>query len=112
MEWIGLFAIPPYTVNEANPLADLRRAMREERQIRLGYTDLDGKPSERTIYPVALGYYESRQVLMAYCTLRQDFRRFRIDGMKSVEVLAAALPEPRRTLFHRWRTAYNLPDLG
>jgi predicted DNA-binding transcriptional regulator YafY len=63
------------------------------------------------IYPVALGYYEYRQVLVAWCTLRQDYRRFRIDGIGSLTVLDAPLPEPRRTLFHRWRTALNLPDL-
>ena len=112
MEFIGLFAIPPYSLAIANPLADLRRAMREERQVRLGYRDKKGQETERTVYPIALGYYENHQSLMAYCTLRQDFRHFRVDNMLSVDVLPATMPEPRRTLFHRWRTAHNLPDLN
>lgn len=111
MEFVGLFAIPPYSLPIANPLADLRRAMREERQVRLGYRDNKGQETERTIYPIALGYYENHQSLIAYCTLRRDFRHFRVDHMLSVEVLAEGMPEPRRTLFHRWRTAHNLPDL-
>jgi predicted DNA-binding transcriptional regulator YafY len=94
----------------ANPLADIRRAMREERQIKLGYRDKQGSVSERMVYPVALGYFENHQALVAFCTLRQDYRTFRIDGMQSVE-LGETMPEPRRRLFHRWRTANNLPDL-
>jgi predicted DNA-binding transcriptional regulator YafY len=111
MEFVGLFAIPPYNLPMANPLADLRRAMREERQVTLGYRDNQGQVTDRTVYPIALGYFEHHQVLMAFCTLRQDYRSFRIDGMQTVKVLSETLPEPRRTLFHRWRTARNLPDL-
>ena len=111
MESVGLFAVPPYGLQMANPLADLRRAMREERQIRLGYRDKQGQATERTIYPIALGYFENHQALIAYCTFRQDYRTFRIDNMESVDLLAEPLPEPRRTLLHRWRTANNLPDL-
>lgn len=111
MESVGLFAIPPYAMPLGNPLAELRRALREERQISIGYRDRQGQVTSRTVYPVALGYFENHQALMAFCTLRQDYRSFRIDRMQSLELLAAALPEPRRTLFHRWRKANNLPDL-
>jgi predicted DNA-binding transcriptional regulator YafY len=111
MEFVGLFAVPPYNLQMANPLADIRRAMREERQIKLGYRDKQGQVTDRTVYPVALGYFENHQSLVAFCSLRQDYRTFRVDGMQTVEVLADPLPEPRRTLFHRWRTANKLPDL-
>jgi predicted DNA-binding transcriptional regulator YafY len=112
MNSIGLFVIPR---SEAAPedrvLGTVRRALREERQVWLGYRDKAGTLSERTIWPVALGYFDQHQTLVAWCTLRNDYRSFRIDGMASVELLAAALPEPRRTLFHRWSSARNLPDL-
>ena len=108
---VGLFVIPPRTVDEANPLGRLRRALREEKQVWLGYRDKSGALSERTVYPVALGYFEGYQTLVAWCTHRHDFRSFRIDGINALEVLEAAMPEPRRTLFHRWSSALNLPDL-
>lgn len=112
MEAIGLFALPPRGGEGQDArLANLRRALREERQVEIAYRDLKGVSSQRVIYPVALGYYEERQVLVAWCTLRQDYRRFRIDGMEAVAVLTDPLPEPRRTLFHRWRTEFGLPDL-
>ena len=111
MESVGLFAVPPYGLAMNNPLADLRRALREERQVRLGYRDKKGEITARTVYPVALGYFENHQSLVAWCTMRQDFRTFRIDGMQSMELLEERLPEPRRTLLFRWRTANNVPDL-
>jgi predicted DNA-binding transcriptional regulator YafY len=113
MESVGLFAMPKRTAPEhSDMLASLRRAMRAEKQVRLDYRDLDGRVSQRVIYPVAMGYYDDRQMLVAWCTLRTDYRRFRLDGMVEVAVLEENLPEPRRTLFHRWRTANNLPDLS
>lgn len=108
---VGLFVIPPREIAGDNPLGKLRRALREERQVWLGYRDRSGAVSERTVFPVALGYFEGHQTLAAWCTLRSDFRSFRVDGITALELLEAPLPEPRRTLFHRWSSARNLPDL-
>lgn len=108
---VGLFVIPPREVSDDNPLGRLRRALREEKQVWLGYRDKSGAISERTVYPLALGYFEGHQTLAAWCTLRNDFRSFRVDGITTLELLDAHLPEPRRTLFHRWSSARNLPDL-
>jgi predicted DNA-binding transcriptional regulator YafY len=113
MQSIGLFVIPHSgEAPEDRTLGMLRRALREERQVWLGYRDKSGALSERTIWPVALGYFDSHQMLVAWCTLRNDYRSFRIDGMTAVELLDVPLPEPRRTLFHRWSSARNLPDLS
>lgn len=92
---VGLFAMPRTADEPCQPaLADLRRRSREERQVQLSYRDLDGRATDRIIYPVALGYYEDRQVLVAWCTVRVDYRRFRIDGMTGVRLLDQHLPEP------------------
>lgn len=112
MDSIGLFAIPrPGEAPEDRLLGLLRRALREERQVRLFYRDKSGAPSERTIWPVALGYLGDHQMLVAWCTLRNDYRSFRIDRMADIALLSAHLPEPRRTLFHRWSRENDLPDL-
>ncbi len=111
MQSIGLFVIPRAGREPDDRLGDLRRALREERQVRLSYRDQAGNATERVIYPVALGYFDNHQSLVAWCTLRNDYRSFRVDGMQAVELLESRLPEPRRTLFHRWKSARNLPDL-
>lgn len=112
MQSVGLFVVPsgPLECTDSR-LADLRRALREERQVELTYRDQSGEVTTRTIYPVALGYYEDGQTLVAWCTLRQDYRRFRLERMQAVSLHDAGLPRPRRTLLHEWRQAYNLPEL-
>ncbi|MCC5621583.1 YafY family transcriptional regulator [Nostoc sp. CHAB 5715] len=112
MDAVGLFVMPRSVGGDDFRLGQLRRALRGEQQVNIRYRDAEGAPTGRTIYPLALGYYENRQVLVAWCTLRQDWRRFRIERIDSLDVLEARLPEPRRTLFHRWRTSLGLPDLS
>lgn len=112
MDAVGLFVMPRSIGGDDFRLGQLRRALRQEQQISIRYHDAEGSPTGRTIYPLALGYYENRQVLVAWCTLRQDWRRFRIERIDGIDVLDAKLPEPRRTLFHRWRTSLGLPDLS
>lgn len=112
LEAVGLFVIPRPGETASNArLATIRQALREERQLLLGYRDKGGATTERIVYPVALGYLQQHQLLVAWCTLRADYRSFRVDAMTDATLLDAPLPEPRRTLFHRWRAANNLPDL-
>jgi predicted DNA-binding transcriptional regulator YafY len=112
MEAVGLFAMPRNSEGGDPRLGQMRRAIREELQVSIRYRDAEGAPTGRTIYPIALGYYRDHQVLIAWCTLRADWRQFRIDRIDGLNISASHLPEPRRTLFHRWRTSFNLPDIG
>lgn len=113
MEEVGLFALPRRREQDRDEiLADLREALREEIQVFIAYESADDEYTERVIYPVALGYDRDREVLVAWCTLRRDFRSFRADRIVRLELTDSPLPEPRRTLLHRWRTANNLPDLS
>ena len=57
----------------------LRRYIRDEAEIEIAYLDLKERQSRRAIRPLALIYYIDVVVLIAWCTLRQDFRHFRID---------------------------------
>jgi predicted DNA-binding transcriptional regulator YafY len=112
MDAIGLFALPRRAEGDRDyTLADLRAALRDEVQVFIAYAAVDGDYTERVIFPVALGYDRSREVLVAWCTLRQDFRSFRADRIVHMRLTDRPLPEPRRTLLHRWRTANNLPEL-
>jgi predicted DNA-binding transcriptional regulator YafY len=62
-------------------LADLRRAVRNQRKVRFRYTDVIGQGSERTVRPLSLAYFGPVWVLAAWCELRLDFRTFRLDRM-------------------------------
>ena len=67
----------------------VRRAIREERKIRLGYIDSAARSTLRTVRPIAVVYYVEVTVLAAWCELRDDFRHFRVDRIASCKPLTA-----------------------
>lgn len=80
----------------------LRHAIRHQRKIVLHYRDEKGQPSERCIWPFAMAFFDRHRVLAAWCELRQDFRHFRADRVRSVTALSERYPEPRARLIERW----------
>jgi predicted DNA-binding transcriptional regulator YafY/glutathione S-transferase len=81
----------------------LRRALRQERKLAIGYCDVKGTRTERIIWPTALGFCESTRILVAWCELRQGFRHFRADRIETAQVLDARLPRRRKALEKQWR---------
>jgi len=61
----------------------VRRAIREERKLKLGYVDGSTRSTLRTVKPIAVVYYVEVTVLAAWCELRDDFRHFRVDRIVS-----------------------------
>jgi predicted DNA-binding transcriptional regulator YafY len=104
--WIGPGkARPPEPVD-----ADLlRRAIREEKKLDLDYADACGATSRRTVWPIALAFFEQVRILVAWCELRQGFRHFRVDRMSDARLLDTRYPRRRRTLVKDWRVAQGMP---
>jgi len=76
-----------WTLPGSEFLADLRTAMRDNRVIRIGYTDVKGSASERTIRPLGIFFWGATATLGAWCELREDFRNFRLDRIEALVVL-------------------------
>jgi predicted DNA-binding transcriptional regulator YafY/glutathione S-transferase len=81
----------------------LRRALREERKLAITYTDEKGAKTERIVWAVALGFFETVRVLAGWCELRGGFRHFRADRIKTAELLEARIPRRRKALEKEWR---------
>lgn len=81
----------------------LRKALREELKISLVYRDEKGDRTERIIWPVALGFFETTRVLVAWCEMRADFRHFRTDRIESATILDSHPPRRRQALLREWR---------
>lgn len=81
----------------------LRRAMDAEEKLWLRYTDKKGAATERTVWPVALGFFEAAEVLAAWCETRRDFRHFRLDRIASAEPTGQRIPKHRAVLLADWR---------
>ena len=84
------------------PVEELRRAVRENRKIRIRYSDMNQRETERTLWPILLGYFEKTRGLIAWCELRQDFRHFRTDRMLTLTVLDQQPPKRRAVLVREW----------
>ncbi len=84
-------------------LSIIRRALREERTLNIGYVDASGEATVRIVSPVALFFFEQGRMLAAWCELRQDFRHFRIERIRSLTLLNQQMPRRWRTLLTEWR---------
>jgi predicted DNA-binding transcriptional regulator YafY len=99
----GLWPVRIASGTEPVPLLGLiRQAMRSERTLMLHYTDEAGNTTRRSIWPVALAYYESKQIIAGWCTLRQAFRHFRTDRVVSAEITEERYGRRRRVLAVEW----------
>ena len=86
----------------------LRQAVRKGLKVRLRYRSESEEETERTVWPVIVGYGEGTGTLIAWCELRQDFRHFRIDRMIEARVLDETIGLRKgdlRTRWQRWREA-------
>ncbi|MDO8330521.1 MAG: YafY family protein [Fluviicoccus sp.] len=89
-------------------LALIRQALRSERKLCFSYRDGQGDISQRTVWPVALGYFERVRMLVGWCERRQAFRHFRVDRMSDLQRLDVRYPRRRRQLLHEWRQQEQL----
>ena len=91
-------------------IAGVRAAIRTERKLILDYTDPNGKQTRRTVWPIALGFFDRVRMLAAWCELRQDFRHFRTDRITSLRETSQRYPRRRRALMKEWRAAEGIPE--
>lgn len=80
-------------------LQPLRKAVQSRHKLHLGYRDLGGETSERTVRPLGCFYWGKVWTLSAWCELRNDFRGFRVDRIDTLAVLPERFrDEPDKTL--------------
>lgn len=89
-------------------LGQIRQAMRTEKTLEIAYQDENGSPSERTIWPVQLAYYQGKQIIAAWCCLRQAFRNFRTDRIVSLTITDVRYGKRRAILEREWRESWEL----
>ena len=90
----------------AEPMPTLglvRAAMRNEKALHIAYEDEGGRASERDIWPVQLAYYEGKQIIAAWCCVREAFRNFRTDRIASATETESRYGRRRAVLTREWR---------
>lgn len=91
-------------------LATLRLAIRGEQKLALRYRDAQGRETARTVWPIALGFFDRARVMVAWCELRQELRHFRTDRITVLEPTHQRYPKRRQVLLRAWREAEGIAD--
>jgi len=66
----------------------LERAMDAKTAVRISYVNASGIPSQRLVEPLALNYRWYAWYLLAWCTLRRDYRVFKLARVAALEPTA------------------------
>jgi predicted DNA-binding transcriptional regulator YafY len=91
-------------------LAQLRHATDAKFRVRMEYLDLKDAISRRVIRPLACFYWGEVWTLAAWCEQREDFRNFRVDRIRTLDVLDERFrDEPGRSLADLFRR-YDCDD--
>lgn len=80
----------------------VRMAIRLQVKIQIDYIDEQKQISTRQLWPFALGYYNDKMLVAAWCELRESFRNFRLDRIQSLSLTDQRYPEFKRHLYHQW----------
>jgi predicted DNA-binding transcriptional regulator YafY len=73
----------------------LREAAWDERAVDLAYRSASGAVTERRIWPLGTVFLDREVMCLAFCCLRQDFRRFKVSQMTDVRLTDESF-RPRR----------------
>jgi predicted DNA-binding transcriptional regulator YafY len=109
LDGTGLLVAPALGDGPAEPdMAPIRSAIRDECKLVLAYRDAAGNASQRTVWPIAIGFFEKTRMLVGWCELRQTFRHFRLDRIVALEVTGERYPRHRRALLQAWRASEGI----
>lgn len=93
--------VPDTAMSEATTamLGEVRDGINRRVRLFLDYRDVSGQSTERIVWPLTLLYWGQSWTLGAWCELRQAFRSFRIDRIRTLNVLSSCFPdEPGKRL--------------
>jgi predicted DNA-binding transcriptional regulator YafY len=82
----------------SNNISQLQLALTNFLLIKIKYTNEQNKITDRTIEPFALISTNENWLLIAWCRLRKEFRYFRLDRIRKLEILAEKFEPHKMTL--------------
>lgn len=95
--------VAPARAPHGRLIAIIRSGIRRGRKLTFDYTDGEGRASTRTVWPVALGFFDDAEMLAAWCEDRGAFRHFRIDRMQDPRPVDERIPLSADRLMARYR---------
>lgn len=93
----------PLKTSKSFDLSEIRRALREQRKLRITLSIEHAPMDEQVVWPIKLGFIESKRFIAAWCELDSRFRVIGMDDIASAQVLDERYPRHRRQLVKEWR---------
>ena len=84
-------------------LSELRRALREQRKVRIDLPEALAPISEQIVWPIMLGFVDGRRFIAAWCESDGEYRVIGLDDIVAAEVLVDRYSRSRRQLVKEWR---------
>ncbi len=78
----------------------IREAAWDERALDIAYRDEGGRCTQRRVWPLVIAYRDETLVMLGWCLLRQDYRKFRIDRIEAATTTEESF-RPRRVALLR-----------
>jgi predicted DNA-binding transcriptional regulator YafY len=96
---------PSTFAQEPDPLdlERIRTSIHARAKLKIQYCDAVGDLSDRVIWPIAVAYFQTVRILVAWCELRKAFRHFRTDRIAAVEFLPERYTISAEALWAAWR---------
>src|SRR5260221_6448870 len=91
-------------------MARVRSAIRTQGKLSLLYCDETGQETRRVVWPIAVSYWESVRIIVAWCELRTAFRHFRTDRILDTEFLDSRYATSRLRLRAAWKKELTEPE--
>jgi predicted DNA-binding transcriptional regulator YafY len=88
----------------------IREAIRNERKLRIVYSDAQGAKTKRVVWPFALAFFDRVRVVVAWCEDRTDYRHFRTDRIGRLTLSDKRYPRRRQALLRDWRAKQGIED--
>lgn len=89
-------------------MATFRNAIKQNKKVSICYSDQQKNYTSRIIWPIAIGYFERKQLIAAWCEKRSLFRCFRTDRVLNWKVAAERYPVSDKLLFRQWQEIEKL----
>jgi predicted DNA-binding transcriptional regulator YafY len=66
----------------------LTESINNSTPVKIDYCSLDGKYTQRVVFPLGMFYWGGKWTIGTWCTIRHAYRDFRVDRIRDVELLA------------------------
>ncbi len=82
---IDIYSYRPKQDSIKNIIPTILESISEKTQLKINYQNVKDEASERIIEAVGIFYEVNYWYVMAFCTMRKDFRQFRVDRIMKIQ---------------------------